>query len=173
MQRFYEYFNEIFFCGSLEGLCAINFTDQLFQEDAQNAEDYSLALAYTPSTGPKHRVQIPDGYAALIKIGDRSCDSPLLDEEKRLKGYLEALVHEMLHVFFGVYECLCSHACRCRHMKNLGSGGHGESWQLAALAVEQATLPLLGERLDLSRKISFEHDPSYVVDANTYARFKF
>ncbi|KAE9368679.1 hypothetical protein N431DRAFT_494089 [Stipitochalara longipes BDJ] len=127
-QRFYEYFNDIFFCGCLEGLCAINFTDQPFEEDAENIEHYSLALVYTPCTGPKHRIKILDGYAALIKMRDRSGEWPLLDEEKRLKG-----------------------------------------WQFAALAVEEATLALLGERLDLSRKISFEHDPSYIVDANTCA----
>jgi len=127
MQRFYEYFNDIFFCGSLEGLCAINFTDQPFEEDAKNVEHSSLALAYTPTTGPKHRVQIPDGYAALIKIRDQSRNSPLLDEETRSKRYLEALLHEMLHVFFGVYECLCSHACKCHHVEDLGVFGHGKS----------------------------------------------
>jgi hypothetical protein len=49
------------------------------------------------------------------------------------------------------------------------------SWQLAAFAVEDATLPLLGENLDLSRRISFEDDQEYVKSADdaTVAQFRF
>jgi hypothetical protein len=52
--------------------------------------------------------------------------------------------------------------------------GHGKSWQLVALAVEVATLPLLGERLDLARRISFQSDGDVKdVDAETLKRFRF
>jgi hypothetical protein len=173
MHRFYDYLNEIFFCSSLKGLCAIKFIDRPFEEDANNVEHYSLALAYTPSTGSKNRMQIPDRYAALINMRDRSGDSPLLDDEGRLTGYLEVLLHEMLHVFFGFYECLCSDGCKTRHLECLGASGHSKAWQLAAMALEEATLPLLGEGLDLSRKISFEQDPSYIVDLSTRALSRF
>jgi hypothetical protein len=96
-----------------------------------------------------------------------------LDDEGRLTGYLEVLLHEMLHVFFGFYECLCSDGCKTRHLECLGVSGHSKAWQLAAMALEEATLPLLGEGLDLSRKISFEQDPPYIVDMSTRALSRF
>jgi hypothetical protein len=161
IMRYYDYFNDIIFCGSLEGLCSIRFcrdSDRL----GMGADD--LGAAITPVTGSVHRVQIPDGYAALIKIKDRSGESPRMDEETRL-----------LSVFFGVYVCLCSNACRKRHADEIGRNGHRKSWQLPALAVEEASLALLGEVVDLSRRISFEEDEEYVesVDAETRVRFKF
>ena len=134
-----------------------------------------LGAAITPVTGSIHRARIPDGYAALIKIKDRSGESPPMDEETRLMSYLSTLLHEMLHVFFGVYVCLCSNACRKRHADEIGRNGHRRSWQLAALVVEEASLLLLGEAVDLSRRIRFEEDEEYVesVDAETRVRFKF
>jgi hypothetical protein len=172
MMRYYDYFNDIIFCGSLEGLCAIRFCRD---SDRLGMGTDDLGAAITPVTGSVHRVQIPDGYAALIKIKDRSEESPRMDEETRLLSYLSTLLHEMLHVFFGVYVCLCSNACRKRHADEIGRNGHRKSWQLPALAVEEASLALLGEVVDLSRRTSFEEDEEYVesVDAETRVRFKF
>lgn len=170
--RYYDYFNDIIFCGTLEGLCTVRFCRD---SDHLRMGPDDLGAAITPMTGAIHRAQIPDGYAALIKIKDRSGESPHVDEETRLMSYLSTLLHEMLHVFFGVYVCLCSDACRKRHAEEIGRNGHRKSWQLAALAVEEASLPLLGEAVDLSRRISFEEDEEYVenVDVGTRVRFKF
>lgn len=170
--RYYDYFNDIIFCGSLEGLCAIRFCRD---SDHHGMGPDDLGAAITPTTGLTHRAQIPDGYAALIKIKDRSGESPHVDEETRRTSYLSTLLHEMLHVFFGVYVCLCSNACRRRHADEIGRDGHRRSWQLAALAVEEASVPLLGEAVDLSRRISFEEDEEYVenVDVETRVRLKF
>ncbi len=96
-----------------------------------------LGAAVMPMTGPIHRAQIPDGYAALIKIKDRSGETPHVDEETRRMSHLSTLLHEMLHVFFGVYMCLCLNACRKRHADEIGRNGHRKSWQLAALTVEE------------------------------------
>jgi hypothetical protein len=172
IMRYYEYFNDIIFCGSLEGLCAIRFCSD---SDRLGISPDDLGAAITPMTGSIHRAQIPDGYAALIKIKDRRGESPLMDEEARRNSYLSTLLHEMLHVFFGVYVCLCSNACRKRHADEIGRNGHRKSWQLAALAVEEACLPLLGEALDLSRRMSFEEDEEYVksVDVEMRVRFNF
>lgn len=175
MGRYYEFFNGIFFCGSLGGLCVVKFYREV-EQSGYGADGFGdLGLAITPVTGRTYREEIPDGYAALIKIKDRANNSPLLSEEARLQCYLSTLLHEMLHVYFGVYECLCGEECRRSHADEIGMHGHGKSWQFAALALEEATLPLLGESLDLSRKISFEYDLLYMktVDAETRARFKF
>jgi hypothetical protein len=172
MKRFYEYFNDIFFCGCLEGLCAIKFCND---SDHFGVGADSLGVAITPVTSETHRQQIPDGYSALIKIKDQSSEAPLLDEEARWKSYLSTLLHEMLHVFFGIYECTCSVSCRKQHAEEIGRGGHRTSWQFAALTIEEATLPLLGEMLDLSRKLSFEDDKEFVntIDAKTRWKFSF
>ncbi|KAH8801055.1 hypothetical protein F5882DRAFT_435426 [Hyaloscypha sp. PMI_1271] len=173
--RYYEFFNDIFFCGSLSGLCVVKFYRGV-EQSGHGADGFDdLGLAITPVTGRTHRKEIPDGYAALIKIKDQANNSPLLSEEARLQCYLSTLLHEMLHVYFGVYECLCGEKCRERHADEIGINGHGKSWQFAALALEEATLPLLGESLDLSRRISFEYDALYMktVDAETRARFRF
>jgi hypothetical protein len=70
---------------------------------------------------------------------------------------------------------MCSAACQKVHAEKIGKSGHRMSWQLAAFAVEDATLPLLGENLDLSRRISFEDDQEYVKSADdaTVAQFRF
>jgi hypothetical protein len=170
MGRYYECFNDIFFCGSLEGLCVVRFYREVEQSGHGAGGFGDLGLAITPVTGRTHRKEIPDGYAALIKIKDQANNSPLLSEEARLQCYLSTLLHEMLHVYFGVYECLCGEECRRRHADEIGMNGHGKSWQFAALALEEATLPLLGESLDLSRRISFEYDALYT---ETQSRLKF
>jgi hypothetical protein len=172
MRRHYEYFNDIFSCGCLGGLCVIRFCND---SDHVGVEADSFGEAISPITGETHRQQIPDGYEALIKIKDQSNESPLLDEETRWQNHLSTLLHEMLHVFFGVYGCLCFAACRKVHADEIGRCGHRKSWQLAALAVEEATLPLLGELLDLSRKVSLEDDKDYVntVNVQTKGRFGF
>jgi hypothetical protein len=101
--RYYDYFNDIYFCGSLEGLCAIRFCRD---SDRLGMGPDDLGAAITPKTGAIHRAQIPDGYAALIKIKDRSGETLHVDEETRRRSYLSTLLHEMLHVFFG-FMCVC------------------------------------------------------------------
>jgi hypothetical protein len=55
----------------------------------------------------------------------------------------------MLHAYFGIFLCDCSAECHVSFSSAIGTSGHGSMWHDAALAIEQATFPLLGVGLNL------------------------
>lgn len=80
---------------------------------------------------------------------------------RRLKGYLETLLHEMCHAFFDLYGCRFD---GCYNVwEKQGAKGHGHAWQDIALAVEIAAADknLLGLSLDLGRKNSLAVEMVY------------
>jgi hypothetical protein len=145
MECYFKMFDDIFFCGSLKGLCKIKFCQD-------SGVDY-WGITYSSEADRTGREEIPDGYAAFIEIVDILALPPSMareefsskDDHSRLKCYPGTLLHEMLHVFFGTYVCRCCEGRCALFNEEIGEMGHQNSWQLATLAIEDVALPLLGE----------------------------
>ncbi|XMA18397.1 hypothetical protein WAI453_011188 [Rhynchosporium graminicola] len=149
--EYFNVFNSAFFLGAL-CFCKLRFE---WQENYIQGSCTSGAHA--------DRNFIPYNFACLIRIRPRTGEIP--DRELLLKAYIEVLLHEMLHAWFSLYACKC-YLCIDQSRAYIGrTSSHGEGWQLAALAIEQATEPLLGIRLKIGRGESMvaEHGRNYRV----------
>ncbi|KUJ08848.1 uncharacterized protein LY89DRAFT_676741 [Mollisia scopiformis] len=135
---YFNIFDRLFFFSSLQNLCAI----RLKSIEGHHAGQLD-------SHRSNWRTEVPPTHACLITISDLTTTKPPLPYQKRMKKYLGTLLHEMLHAYFEVYGCMCTEVCTWRY--NTLVGIHGSSWQDAALAIENATCRLVGERIDLGR----------------------
>ena len=170
MLQYYHIFDNVFFGGSLLGLCKI-----IFRQPEEMPEN-TLADTTSPETTLSYRKYIPDNYAALIRLTilapRRNLDYNAY--EVRHKAYLETLLHEMTHAYFGIYVCMCNNSCQGLYEELIGEWGHRKCWQEAALALEKATLPLLGMALGMDIKLNVSCDPgkySSVLELETLATF--
>lgn len=120
------------------------------------------------------RVTIPDNFAVLIEIRDLSKDNNGVFRNTKRGLYLGILLHEMLHAYFAIFLCQCTQKCKASFTSAKGSSGHGQLWLEASLALEEATLPLLGMSLDIGREAGAmsEFGPEFAKVAPTASTFR-
>ncbi|KAL2063308.1 hypothetical protein VTL71DRAFT_5113 [Oculimacula yallundae] len=135
--QYFDIFNGVFFFGALK-FCKLRFED----------DDENLGSCAGGGECLQERIHIPDNFACLIRIRPMISEFP--NRESRLKEYMETLLHEMLHAWFSLFTCRCE-TCNEATDNILGPSGHADGWQLASLAIQEASWPLLGTALDLGR----------------------
>ena len=106
-------------------------------------------------------MKIPDGYAAVIRIVDRTLllnSTGSADDIKAcFNKEVQILLHEMIHAFFGIFGCMCKD---CYSLESCGTpDGHGLYWQNLALAIEKATEEHFGTAISLDRLKSLQSEP--------------
>jgi hypothetical protein len=144
LHKFFEIFNNLFFYGSLKDYVKVEFQPPWDVNQEIDGYCVSSSIYFEPQDA------IPDNFAALIVLKDYSGDGHYRNRNSRMEFYLGTLLHEMLHAYFGIYLCQCSTSCRnSATMTTMGNSGHCTLWLKSAYAIEQATVSLLGEGLDL------------------------
>lgn len=147
LEKYYKVLDDIFFFGSLKNLCLLRVKTELNE---------ALGECYHGTKKPSK--EISDGFACAIHISAAHD----VQEEQRRKNYMfvyvETLLHEMIHAYFRIYTCICTKACRRTSEKMVGNSGHQQSWQEAALVIEESSERLLGHRIDMSRRWSLACD---------------
>lgn len=99
----------------------------------------------------------PGKLRTQVSLIELSLDHHLLRHS--LEVCLRTILHEMIHIFFGIYACYpwgratscSSKVCRTLYQANMGWTGHGRAWQHVAEAIEKVLPSLLGLRADLGR----------------------
>jgi hypothetical protein len=144
LQDYFNMFNDIFFYGSLKDYTKVEFKTS--QEMGFGCFGHCTSR-WSPLN---ERRNIPDNFAALILFQNLSTELDFCFRSARLSHYLGTLLYEMLHAYYGIYMCRCNRECRKSGKLTVdGRTGHAQLWLEAAIAIERATIPLLGVRLDL------------------------
>lgn len=147
LREYYDIYSDLFFFGSLKNLCLISIETAGID-----------CLGETIFGAPDGESVIPQGYAATIKIKARYPEAPGFVNEEIMSHYLETLLHEMLHAFFGIYSCQCSEACKNHFEDIVGQWGHHKAWQYAATVIEYAVFDLLKIEVTMDREIGLVDD---------------
>lgn len=147
LKKWFDFFNDIYFAGLLTGLCQIKFIDEKDKDTIFRLHGQCTSIYPAEDLDFRLRHENP---SCQIVIVIRPAVHPL----QRITYYLQTLLHEMLHAMFLLYECRCESGCKKEHkaQQALGDRGHHESWQRAAMMIEDASYVVLGWRhLDLGR----------------------
>jgi len=156
LMEYFNIFDQIFFFGCLKGLVNVE-----FKLEMTNRDDFGICAHQHHDLAS--RQTIPDNFAASISIRNLSRDPNYSPQRTRLEKYLGTLLHEMLHAYLGIYMCDCCPRCHQLSDRIMGTSGHGPTWHEAAFALEQATHPLIGRKLELGRRNGMisEYGPDY------------
>jgi hypothetical protein len=154
IRTYFQIFDRIFFFGALKGLVRVAFAPP---------EEMGFSLGRCATRYLNSRALIPVNFAASIEIIDFSQYEEVNLRNTKRDFYLGVLLHEMLHAYIAIYLCTCNEGCNALYGAAMGRSGHGDLWIDAAFAIEQATGPLLGMRLDLGREggLKSEYGPDY------------
>lgn len=98
MMHFFDVFNGLFFFGSLEGLCNVDFRPAT-HEHMKGFMGYTVGR----NGSEEGRQTIPDSFAILICLRPLTESDDQLripDRSQRFEAHLGTLLHEMLHAFF-------------------------------------------------------------------------
>jgi len=149
MNKYFKAFNRIFFFGALT-------TDRYSYRLERNVPGIRGA---TSDVRLDHAGAVEHHSPKSIKCITALYKKPdTTDESLRLKGYVETLLHEMLHAFFNLFTCLCETCMgmtekeRREKTKTAGASGHGMPWHMVAQRIEEFVKSRLKCELDLDRE---------------------
>jgi hypothetical protein len=130
IRKFYDIFNDVFFNGLLVGKCPLAFVPS-----DTNGPASGLSAVFThywtyyqgrsPPYRPGWKVHNPQ---ILICLKDNWCR-----HRATFRSYLDSLVHEMLHAYFGNYACRCDYGCDDHAEEHGVWKGHYEPYEAPAL----------------------------------------
>jgi len=153
LDEYWEIFNELFFLTSLSPPRSRWWfveQDELIWDGMPRHGDAEENRLNLPVDFSRHEI---DSVIFIYEVAPDSPRKPPRSPKERLQGYIQTLLHEMIHAFINNYACFCSR-CKKRYKQQAGRTGHGLAWRTIAYKVENFVHNELGLELDLNRVVA-------------------